>query len=111
MKDEYIFFSQSLENLSNLYFGFYEENNDIYYKRNSGLLLNSENWKKVSENQSLNATISLYYDLQRGIPSFLQEDKTFAKILKLYNIGRFDVLTKNESLFLELDAISDDISD
>jgi len=94
VKDGYIYFSQSPENLVSV-------NNA---SRNSKRISSSTNWKHVSAKMSPVSTLSLYYDLQRSIPFFLKTQTTVSQILKLYNIGRFDVSSKNNSLTVQLSA-------
>ena len=96
VKDGFIYFSQSPENLVTM--------NAV--RKNSFRLVNSENWKRISENQSSTSTLSLFYNLERSVPFFLKDNSTFANILKLYHIGRFDVSSKNSVLSFELDATS-----
>ncbi|MCR5699536.1 MAG: VCBS repeat-containing protein [Treponemataceae bacterium] len=96
VKDGFIYFSQSPENLVTM--------NAV--RKNSFRLVNSENWKRISENQSSTSTLSLFYNLERSVPFFLKNNSTFANILKLYHIGRFDVSSKNSVLSFELDATS-----
>lgn len=95
IKNDYIYFSQSPENLVTVY------NASSANKR----LSSSENWTRVSSKQIPTSTVSLYYNLERSIPFFLKSKTTISDILKLYNIGRFDVSSKNNQLKIQLQAI------
>lgn len=95
VKNDYIYFSQSPENLVTVY------NASSSNKR----LSSSENWTKVSSKQIPASTVSLFYNLERSIPFFLKSKTTISDILKLYNIGRFDVSSKNNQLKIQLQAI------
>lgn len=94
VKDDYIYFSQSPENLVSV------NNADQNNKR----IGNNTNWKHVSAKMSPVSTVSLYYNLERSIPFFLKSQTTISNILKLYNIGRFDISSKNNSLTIQLSA-------
>ncbi|MCR4789906.1 MAG: hypothetical protein K5839_02380 [Treponemataceae bacterium] len=94
VKDGFVYFSQSPENLVTM--------NAV--KKNSLKFINTENYKRISENQSSTSTLSLFYNLERSLPFFLKNNSTFANILKLYHIGRFDVSCKDGVLTFELDA-------
>lgn len=94
VKDNYIFFSQSPENLISV--------NSV--KKSSTKLINTKNWTQVSSKQNPISTISLFYNLERSLPFFLKNKSTFTDILKLYNIGRFDIFTKDNKLTMQLQA-------
>lgn len=94
VKDDYLYLSQSPENLVSV------NNANLNNKRIS----NSSNWKHVSAKMSPVSSISLYYNLERSIPFFLKSQTTISQILKLYNIGRFDISSKNNSLTVQLSA-------
>lgn len=96
VKNDYIYFSESPENLIAL--------NSISAK--SKKLSSNESWKRVSSKQSPASTISLFYNLERSIPFFIKGNSTFSKILSLYNLGRFDVKLKENVLTLQLQAAS-----
>lgn len=93
-KDGYLYLSQSPENLVSV-------NNA---NQNNKRISNNDNWKHVSSKMSPLTTISLYYNLERSIPFFLKSQTTVSQILQLYNIGRFDVCSKNNQLTIQLNA-------
>ena len=92
--DGFIFFSESPENLVSF---------NSALKKDSRISRN-ENWKKVSSKQSLYSTLSLYYNLERSIPFFVKGNSTLSKIIRLYNIGRFDVEIKDGNVTLTLQS-------
>lgn len=94
VKDGFVYFSQSPENLALI-------NASI----KSGAKINkNENWQKVSGKQNPQSSVSLFYDLERSIPFFIKNKSIISEILKLYNIGRVDVMTQNQTLYLTLQA-------
>lgn len=92
--DGFIFFSQSPENLVSFNAALKKDNR----------LSKNENWKKVSSKQSLYSSVSLYYNLERSIPFFVKGNSTLSKIIRLYNIGRFDVEMKNKTVTITLQS-------
>ena len=94
VSDGFIFFSESPENLVTF-------NSSL--KRDNRISKN-ENWKKVSSKQSLYSSLSLYYNLERSLPFFVKGNSTLSKIIRLYNIGRFDLEIKDENLSLTLQS-------
>lgn len=90
----FIFFSQSPENLVSFNAALKKDNR----------LSKNENWKKVSTKQSLYSSVSLYYNLERSIPFFVKGNSTLSKIIRLYNIGRFDVEMKNKIVTITLQS-------
>jgi len=96
VKDGYIYFCSSAENLSML-----------YTSMTSGQkLTQSQNWNSVSSKQNAATNVSLYYNLERTIPFFLRSNAGMAKILELYSLGRFDLRLKNSSLQIQIQAVS-----
>lgn len=94
VKDGFVYFSQSPENLAL-----------INAAIKSGAKINkNENWQKVSGKQNPQSSVSLFYDLERSIPFFIKNKSLVSEILKLYNIGRVDVMTQNKTLYLTLQA-------
>ena len=94
--DGFIFFSQSPENLVSF---------NASIKRDYRISKN-ENWKTVSEHQSHESSLSLYYNLERSVPFFVQGNSTLSKIIRLYNLGRFDLDVKADTLSLTLHSIN-----
>ena len=98
---EYIYFSESPQNLSTVY-------NDLKERK---MLARNENWKTVSGNQSAEATVSVYYDLKRSVPFFIRNGTLLADVLKLYTVGRCDFRLKNSVLTCQLHAVASSVSD
>lgn len=94
IKDDFIYFSQSPENLIAI------NQNINSAKKLSG----SEGWKQVSSRQSPYSSLSLYYNLKRSIPFFIKGNSAMSKILSLYNSGRLDLRIKDKKLILQLQA-------
>ncbi|MCR4578781.1 MAG: hypothetical protein K5681_00385 [Treponema sp.] len=94
VKDDFIYFSQSPENLISLNYSI---------KRNTRLS-KSQNWTRVSTKQSHESSLSLFYDLERSIPFFLSGKSTLSEILRLYNIGRMDLNVQDGKIILSLQA-------
>lgn len=92
VKDGFIYFSQSPDNLASM-------NAAI---KNGVRLSKNEIWKKVSAQQSAESSISLYYNLDRSIPFFVKGNSIFSQVLQLYNIGRMDIQSHNNTLHLKL---------
>lgn len=94
VSDGFIWFSQSPENLVSFNAALKKDNR----------LSKNENWKKVSTKQSLYSSLSLYYNLERSIPFFVKGNSTLSKVIRLYNIGRFDVEIKNKTITITLQS-------
>ena len=94
IRDGYIYFSQSPENLVAINSGM----------QSSKKLSGSENWTRVSSRQSPYSTLSLYYNLERSVPFFIKGNSAMSKILGLYNSGRFDLRINKNLLTLQLQA-------
>jgi len=92
----YIYFSLSPENLVLI----------SSTSKNHAKLSSSKNWNMVSTKQSPVSTVSLFYNLERSIPFFLKSNSTFSNVLKLYNIGRVDLCTQNNTVTLQFQAAS-----
>ncbi len=101
VQDGYIYFSESPQNLSAIY-------TDVKAGR---MLARNAVWKSVSAGQSPSAALSLYYNLQRSVPFFLENGSLLSKILKLYNIGRCDFRVKDSVLTCQLHAVSRSAAD
>lgn len=93
--NNYIYFSQSAESIATIYSTF---------SRGTNISLN-QNWKAVSENND-QAAVSLFYDLERSRPFFINSSSTLSQIIELYTIGRTDISIKNNSILFSLNAVS-----
>lgn len=98
VQDGYIYFSVSEENLSEIY----KASNQI------DKITGDENWGVVSKGLSTNATVSLYYNLERSVPFFLRSKASLANVLSLYSLGRADFGIKDSQITIQLSAISKD---
>lgn len=99
VKDDFIFFSESPENLAAIY------SNSNKSKKLSG----SDNWKRVSSKQTPYSSVSLYYNLERSVPFFIKGNSVMSKVLSLYNSGRLDFKIKNNILTLQLQASAQEL--
>ena len=66
IKDDFIYLSQSPENLVAINFDY----------QHSKKLSGSENWMRVSSRQSPYSSLSLYYNLERSVPFFIKGNST-----------------------------------
>ncbi len=89
-----IFFSASAQNLSTLHMECREQ----------AMLASADVWRKVSGTDDEPASVSLYYNLGRSIPFFLQGEGLLTRLLRLYNIGRCDIRLGEASLGCTLRA-------
>ncbi len=96
IKDDYIYLSQSPENLVAINFDY----------QHSKKLSASENWQRVSAKQSPYSTLSLYYNLERSVPFFVRGNSAMSKVLGLYNTGRFDLRIKDNVVNIQLQALA-----
>ena len=94
IKDDFIYLSQSPENLVAI-------NNGVQRAKK---LSGSENWIRVSSKQNPYSSLSLYYNLERSVPFFIKGNSAMSKILGLYNSGRFDCRIRDEVLTVQLQA-------
>lgn len=94
IKDNFLYLSQSPENLVAINFDYQKA------KKLSG----SENWMRVSSEQSPYSTLSLYYNLERSVPFFIKGNTAMSKVLGLYNSGRFDLRIKDNIVNVQLQA-------
>ena len=92
----FVYFSESPEVLSSIYTS----------SVNGSRISFNENWHAVSEKQSLESTLSLFYDLERSEPFFVRGDNIISKVLELYTIGRCDVSVKEKVLSFQLSVAS-----
>lgn len=93
--NNYVYFSQSAESLSAVYSTFSNGTNISF----------SENWKAVSKNNEP-ASISLFYDLERSRPFFVNSNSGISNILELYSIGRTNIGINNSCINFTLNAVS-----
>lgn len=93
--NNYIYFSQSAESLSAIYATFSNGTNISF----------NENWKAVAAHNEP-AAVSLFYDLEKSRPFFINSRSELSKILELYPIGRANIFVKDSSLFFKLNATS-----
>lgn len=94
VQDGFIYFSQSPENLS-----------QIYSSASSGrTLVKSSNYQLVSSGQKSDSSVSLFYDLDTSVPFFIRSNKIAGTVLSLYPIGRFDMRTRNGNIELQLQS-------
>lgn len=94
--NNYIYFSQSAESLSAIYSTFGKGSNISY----------NSNWKTLDDNLTDESSVSLFYDLERSKPFFINSKNTLSQIFELYSIGRADLEIKDNSILLKLVAIS-----
>lgn len=99
IQDGFIYFSESAENLCELYKGSKKVQN----------ITADNNWKTISKGLGSDATVSLFYNLERSIPFFLKKNASLSNILSLYQIGRADLIIKEGKINLQLSAISKEI--
>lgn len=89
--DGYIYFSESPEALSSIFTA----------SDSASSLMKTDNWNLVSSKLKKEASVSLFYNLERSIPFFLRSNSVLSKILELYKMGRFDVeIYKDEINFI-----------
>lgn len=96
IQDGFIYFTESPENLSEIH----KSENKI------GKISADENWAFISKDLSSEATMSLYYNLERSVPFFLKSNANLAKVLALYSIGRTDFSINDSEFVVQLSAIS-----
>ena len=94
--DGFVYFSESPESLSTIYV---ESMADNFISRNS-------NWKSVNDGMKNESSVSLYYNLERSAPFFMRKNRDVANVLKLYTIGRFDVVLGSDVIELHLHAVA-----
>lgn len=94
VQDKFIYFSQSPENLS-----------QIYSSAGSGkTLVKTANFQLVSSAQKPESAVSLFYDLDKSAPFFIRSSKAAGEILSLYSLGRFDARIKDGAIEFQLQA-------
>lgn len=92
--EDFIYFSESAQALSGIYTSVNEQN----------LIAKNMYWREVSEKQSADAAVSMYYNLEKSVPFFLRGDSAVTKALSLYSIGRCDIGFSDSSLVFNLSA-------
>jgi len=93
-QDGFIYFSESPEALS-----------AIFSNADSGKsLMKTDGWTAVSSKMKNEASVSLFYDLERSVPFFLRSNADLSKVLELYTMGRFDVKIKKNEINIALQA-------
>lgn len=94
VQDGFIYFSQSPENLS-----------QIYSSAGSGkTLVRTSNYQLVSSAQKPESSVSLFYDLDKSAPFFIRSNKAAGAVLGLYSLGRFDARIKDGAIEFQLQA-------
>src|SRR5574344_1588570 len=98
--DGYIYFSESAENIVN-----------IASNKRTSLLKDSDTFESVSSKHKKETSLSIFYNLARSVPFFLNSKSSFSQALQLYNIGRVDMrIERNRegdgNLIILLQAIS-----
>ncbi|MBR1535602.1 MAG: hypothetical protein IJ630_01535 [Treponema sp.] len=94
--DGNIYFSESAECLSNVYNG-----------ANSGkALVKNKDYLAASAGLKNEATLSLFYNLERSVPFFLRSNESVSQIFRLYTMGRFDVRLEKDTLEINLHAVA-----
>lgn len=94
--NNYIFFSQSAECISTIYTTFANGTN----------ISHNKNWQDVSEKALKENSISMFYDLERSRPFFINSNSSLIQIIELYTIGRADIAIKDNCLIFSLNAVS-----
>lgn len=94
VQDGFIYFSQSPENLS-----------QIYSSAGSGkTLVKTSNYQLVSSAQKPESSVSLFYDLDKSAPFFIRSNKAAGAVLSLYSLGRFDARIKDGAIEFQLQS-------
>lgn len=95
VKDGFIYFSESPENLSTIYTA----------QREGRMLSKDALWSSLSGKEKTDS-ISMYYDLDEEVPAFLRGTSLPVKILKLYAHGCCGIRVKESTLEFTLNASS-----
>ena len=94
--DGNIYFSESAECLS-----------AVYNAAHSGkALVKNKNYIAVAEGQKNEASLSLFYNLERSVPFFLRSNENFSRVLQLYTMGRFDLRFEKDLMEISLHAVA-----
>ncbi len=94
VKDNYIYFSQSPQNLSVIF----------NQSQNKDFLVKTPNYNIISSDHKSLSTASIFYNLKQNKPFFIQNNTLFAKILNLYNLGYLNFELENFTLLCKLHA-------
>ena len=94
--NNYVFFSQSAESISTIYSTFEGGTN----------ISHNPNYKMVADKKNQETGISLFYDLERSRPFFINSNSSLSQILELYTIGKTDLVVKDNKLIFKLNAAS-----
>lgn len=94
--NNYMYFSQSAESISTIYQTFSGGTNISF----------NPNYKNVSGSKQNEASISLFYDLERSRPFFITSNSALSNILELYTIGKADISIENGLIKFKLKATS-----
>lgn len=94
--NNYVYFSQSAESISRIYQTFSGGTNISY----------NPNYKNVTNGKQKEASISLFYDLERSRPFFITSNSSLSKILELYTIGKTDISIEDGHIKFHLKASS-----
>ena len=60
----------------------------------------------VADKKNQETGISLFYDLERSRPFFINSNSSLSQILELYTIGKTDLVVKDNKLIFKLNAAS-----
>ena len=96
VNDGYIYFSLSPEPISFLYSA----------SQMGRKIVKNDDWRAVTQNKSQPVSLSVFYNLAESVPVFLRGDSLVNKILKLYTIGKCDVLLEKSEMHFFLCAAS-----
>lgn len=95
VRDGYIFFSVSPENLIAVHNG----------AKTNARLINTDNYKHLSKEVKA-TSLTLYYNLERSMPFFLRSSTAVTRILRMYNLGRADLQINGRMLEINLNSTS-----
>ena len=94
--DNYIYFCMSPEPLSAI---FTSSNENKKISKNP-------NWLAASDKQKMDTSLSLFYDLERSVPFFLQNNSQMSQVLQLYSVGLCNLRLKDNAVSFSLQACS-----
>lgn len=96
VEDGFIYLSASAETLAAC----------VAESRSGKLLVKSDRWKSVAEGISPEASVMVYYTLDRSAPFFLRGSSGLAQALKLYRRGLAVLQAEKGAMRLELSAVT-----
>lgn len=96
VKDGFIYFSQSPENLASI-------NASI---KSASKLDKNQIWQELSKGKIKASSLSMYYNMERSIPFFARGNSFFNRVLRLYNIGRVELSSEDQTIKVRLNSIS-----